>query len=170
MEGHARRALLGGAAAGIAVAASGGFRPAWAASPEPPADIAFLQLSRFLTGRSDLDPETGRRLNAVLSAARPGFAAEVSACAGFARAHGMTKVEPLAAALRQQNPKLADVLHAIVSAWYTGVAGDGPGTKVVAYRDALMFATVGDVLTAPSYCRAAPGDWTSKPPRAAPPR
>ncbi|HUZ65658.1 MAG TPA: sugar dehydrogenase complex small subunit [Acetobacteraceae bacterium] len=170
MEGYARRTLLAGAAAGMAMAASGGFAPVWAASPEPPADAAFLQLSRLLTGRANLDPETGRRLNAVLSAARPGFGAQVSACAGFARAHGMTKVEPLAAALRQQNPKLAEVLHAIVSAWYVGVAGDGPGGEVVAYREALMFATVGDVLTAPSYCRAAPGEWTSKPPRADPPR
>lgn len=160
----ARRRLLAGAAGSVAVVAVGGFRDAWAAASEQPPDLAFLRLSVLVTGRANLDREIGRRLRAVLSATIPDFDAQVSACATFAIVHRITKGELLMAALQQQEPTLATTVHAIVSAWYVGVAGAGPQTKVIAYRDALMFASVSDVLAPPSYCAAAPGDWTAQPP------
>ncbi len=73
-------------------------------------------------------------------------------------------VTPLMAALDREDPQRADGARAIIAAWYVGVAGNGPKAAVIAYRDALMFAAVADVLTVPSYCRAAPGAWTTKPP------
>lgn len=158
---HGRRRLLGGGAATALAFLSGARHRAWA---EQPGDDEFLQLSKLLTGRADLNAETSRRLNAALTAAHQDFPAQVSACASFARAHGFATVEPLAAVLDVQNPQLAAVLHIIVSAWYVGVAGDGPQAKVIAWREALMFDAVGAVLPTPSYCRAAPDYWTAKPP------
>ncbi len=125
-----------------------------------------MRLSRLLTGRTNLDPRTGHRLNAALSMAYRDFSAQVAACAAFANTHGLTAAGPFAAALQSQQPLLAPVLHIVVAAWYTGVAGDGPLAGVIAYREALMFDTVGDVLVVPSYCRAAPGYWTTRPPTA----
>ena len=131
----------------------------------PRRDEDFLSLSEVLTGHSKLNPELGRRLNASLSDTHPDFDAHVSACTTFARAHGSSAVQPLVAALQAEDPQLAASALAIVSAWYTGVAGDGPQAKVIAYPEALMFRTVQDVLTVPSYCRAAPGYWTARPPQ-----
>ena len=159
-DAYGRRCLLAGGAAAAFAVLSGARHRVWA---EQPSDGEFLQLSKLLTGRSELDAETSWRLNAALTATHQDFPAQVSACASFARAHGFATVEPLAAALDAQNPQLAAVLHAIVTAWYVGVAGDGPQAKVIAWREALMFDAVGGVLPAPSYCRAAPGYWTAKP-------
>ena len=128
------------------------------------ADSEFLQLSKLLCGRPDLDAELASRLSAALSATHQGFPAQVTACASFARQHGIASVDKLAAALDAQDKQLASVLRTILSAWYTGVVGDGPQAKVIAYGEALMFSVVGDVLPPPSYCRAAPGYWTAKPP------
>jgi hypothetical protein len=156
-----RSVLRVGLALAGAVAAPGS-APAQQAPPHP--DDEFLSLSELLTGHSKLNPELGHRLNASLSDTHADFDAHVSACTAFARAHGLSAAQPLIAALQAQNLQLAAMALAIVSAWYTGVAGDGPQAKVVAYPEALMFRTVQDVLTVPSYCRAAPGYWTARPP------
>lgn len=158
-----RRALLGAAAATFLLAV-GRRSSAEAAAQYDDAD--FMRLSRLLTDRTNLDPRIGHRLNAALAKAYRDFSTQVAACTAFAGAHGLTTAEPFAAALQSQQPLLAPVLHIVVAAWYTGVAGDGPREGVIAYSEALMFDTVGDVLTVPSYCRAAPGYWTTKPPTA----
>ena len=156
-----RRSLLGASAVAFLLRAT---RRASAAAAVPNAGTAFMGLSRLLTGRTDLDPRTADRLQAALAAAHRDFSAQVTACMAFARAQGLAAAEPLAAALLAQQPSLAPVPHIVVAAWYTGVAGDGPLAVAIAYRDALMFDPVRDVLTAPSYCRAAPGYWTTRPP------
>jgi len=156
-----RRSLVAAAAAAFLLAAG------WRAAAEPVEqydDVEFMRLSRLLTDRTNLDPRTGHRLNAALTSAYRGFSTQVAACTAFASAHGLTAAESFAAALQSQQPLLAPLLHIIAAAWYTGVAGDGPLASAIAYREALMFDTVGDVLAVPSYCRAAPGYWTSKPP------
>ncbi len=156
-----RRSLFASAAAAFLLAA--GPRPL-AEPAEQDADAEFMRLSRLLTDRTNLDPRTGHRLNAALTATHPGFSPQVAACTAFASAHGLTAAEPFAAAVQSQRPLLAPLLHIVAAAWYTGVAGDGPQARAIAYPEALMFDTVGDVLAVPSYCRAAPGYWTMKPP------
>jgi hypothetical protein len=156
-----RRCLLSAAVALLLLAAD---RRSAAEPAGLSADNDFMQLSRLLIARTDLDPRIGHRLNAALTAAHRGFSTRVTGCTAFARAQGLTAAEPFAAALQAQQPSLAPVLHIVVAAWYTGVAGDGPLAAAIAYREALMFDTVRDVLTVPSYCRAAPGYWTIKPP------
>lgn len=154
-----RRGILVAAAALVLVP-----RRIRAESSAQSSDADFLQLSELLTGRRDLNPELSHRLGAALAAVNSDFARQVSAIAALARTRAMDAVEPLATTLDVQDPKLAGTLHAIIAAWYTGVAGDGPKAKVIAYRDALMFQVVEGVVAAPSYCRAAPDYWTAKPP------
>lgn len=158
---HGRRRLLAGSTATVLAFLSGARHPVWA---EPAGDREFMLLSELVTGRTNLDLETGQRMNAALIATHQNFGAQVSACASFARAREFATVEPLAAALDAENQPLAAVLRTIVSAWFLGVAGVGPQTTVFAWRESLMFDAVGAVLDAPSYCRAAPGYWTAKPP------
>ena len=165
-HGSARRPLLAAMAAQAAIAALGGLRPAAAAPAIADTDAAFMGLSHRLTARTALDPEIGRRLHAMLTTSRPGFDAEVAACAAFADTRAGMPAAALLAALDRHDPRQAEAARAIVAAWYTGVAGSGPKATVIAYRDALMFAAVADVLAVPSYCRGAPGDWTAKPPAA----
>ena len=156
-----RRSLFAAAAAAFLLAA--GRRPS-AEPVEQHPDAEFMRLSRLLTDRTNLDPRTGHRLNAALTAANREFPIHVAACTAFASAHGLTAAESFAAAVQSQQPLLAPLLHIVAAAWYTGVVGDGPQARAIAYPEALMFDTVGDVLAVPSYCRAAPGYWTMKPP------
>jgi hypothetical protein len=165
-NGPGRRALLS-AAAGTALARLLDAVPSTAAAqPNPADDGEFLQLSRLLTGHNDLNPEIGRRLNRALSAAHDDFGAQVSSCAAFAHGHALNTTPAFLAALDTQAVAFAPIARTIIAAWYTGIAGDGPQATVIAYPEALMFGVVGDVLTAPSYCRAAPDYWTAKPPSA----
>jgi fructose 5-dehydrogenase small subunit len=158
------------AASGNAVAATG---PVAASVPVTgggaptavPADTQFLTLSQTLTGRSPLDPILARRYLNALSAQDTNFGTQFIALLKFVALSPETGPEVLAATLDRQNADLGKVLHRIVSAWYTGVVGEGANAQVIAYQGALMFVAVEDVVMPPSYCRAAPFYWTAKPPQ-----
>ncbi len=86
---HGRRRLLAGGGAAVLEFLSGARHRARA---EQPGGDEFLQLSKLLTGRADLDAETSRRLNAALTAAHQGpvgvsspILVPASACSVFLR-------------------------------------------------------------------------------------
>jgi len=132
---------------------------------EAEADAQFLVLSQTLTGHSPLDPILARRYLNALSFQDTTFGMQFIALLKVVALSPVMEPEALASTLDQQNPDLGKVLHRIVSAWYTGVVGEGANAQVIAYQGALMFASVDDVLMPPSYCRAAPFYWTAKPPQ-----
>ncbi len=134
-----------------------------AAAPQAsPADSDFLALSALLTANQKLQPQTSARTYAALSAQTPEFQKQAAALWQFANAHQLKNVDALAAAVAN-NAELNTVLHKIISAWYLGVVGDGPQSKVIAFESALMFDPVRDAVVVPTYCRAAPGYWVTKP-------
>ncbi|WP_052007354.1 sugar dehydrogenase complex small subunit [Burkholderia paludis] len=129
---------------------------------------SFLALSQALTGHANLDPTTASRLVDAFHRTDPGFAARAAALAQRVRA-GQTPAQLLADA---DAAGLHDTALAIVAAWYTGTVGHGQKAVMVTYADALMYDTVHDGMSAPTYCSNGPLWWTAEPPPAdvAPPR
>lgn len=134
--------------------------PDEAASNEPPENPEFVRLSALLTGHSDLDPLTGARLAAAFSTLAPDVHAQFPALGKLAHS-GMPPQDLLAAA---DQAGLKPVALAIVAAWYTGTAGNGPKAITVSYRDALMQRPVADALAPPTYALGGPGWWIAPPP------
>ena len=157
------------AASGSAQAATGPVDSSVPVAGDAPAvaaaDVQFLALSQTLTGRSPLDRILARRYLNALSFQDATFGMQFIALLKAVAQLPAAGPEALASTVAQQNPDLGKLLHRIVSAWYTGVVGEGANAQVIAYQGALMFASVDDVVMPPSYCRAAPFYWTAKPPQ-----
>jgi hypothetical protein len=138
--------------------------PAAAAGEDESTLTRFLDLSRLATRRRSLDAVLGRRIYEELNRTTPRFDFRVDAMRRLADRGGVDDVEVLAVTLAREDRDLAQLLHAIVVAWYTGVVGDGPDARLVAYANALMFDTVRDAVAVPSYCLASPNGWSGRPP------
>ncbi|WP_322094748.1 sugar dehydrogenase complex small subunit [Paraburkholderia bannensis] len=122
----------------------------------------FLAVSQALTGHRNLDAGIGARLFAALGNADRGFAARAAALAQRMQP-GQTPQQLLAAA---DQANLRDTALAIVTAWYTGTVGHGTKAAMVTYANALMYGTVGDGMSPPTYCANGPLWWTAEPPPA----
>lgn len=122
----------------------------------------FLQLSKALTGHASMNTTFGTRLFATLSASDDRFASRAAALARQVRA-GQTPQQLLAAA---NAAGLHDIALAIVAGWYTGTVTRDHHSKLVAYADSLMYATVADGLSPPTYCADGPLWWQRPPPAA----
>ncbi len=174
-----RRRILLGTGALLALSAVP-LPKAWAAPSEDPILADFLSWSRYLTGRSELDPELGRRVLTALSSRIADFIDGARALARYIQDHRETPADELSSLMAEQEPRLAALTQQILSGWYLGQVGgiasnggeregrssaesvDSPAV-VVAYEHALMFDPVRDVLTIPSYCRDLPGYWAQRP-------
>ncbi len=122
----------------------------------------FVAVSQALTGHRDLDAGIGARLFSALSGADRGFAARAAELAKRIRP-GQTPQQLLAAA---DEANLRDTALAIVTAWYTGTVGHGTKAVMVTYANALMYGTVGDGMSPPTYCANGPLWWIAEPPPA----
>jgi len=132
-------------------------------SPSPPGtamdDAGFLDLSRAVTGYSDLSPVTAARIFAAMRKFDPAMPTHAAALLKLAR--GGAEPEAL---LETAGPAgLRDTMLAIIAAWYTGTIGTGRDAVVVSYADALMYQPVKDGLRPPTYCNG-PNWWTGMPP------
>ncbi|MBN3857907.1 hypothetical protein G3N59_31440 [Paraburkholderia sp. Ac-20340] len=133
---------------------------AFAGAPFAAAD--FVAVSQALTGHRNLDADIGARLFTALSDADRGFAARAAALAQRMHA-GQTPQQLLDSA---DEAHLRDTALAIVTAWYTGTVGHGTKAVMVTYANALMYGTVGDGMSPPTYCANGPLWWTAAPPPA----
>ncbi|HEV3428047.1 MAG TPA: sugar dehydrogenase complex small subunit [Paraburkholderia sp.] len=125
----------------------------------------FMTVSQALTGHRNLDAGIGTRLFNALSSADRGFAARAAALAQRI-GPGQTPQQLLAAADAADTANLRDTALAIVAAWYTGTVGHGTKAVMVTYANALMYGTVGDGMSPPTYCANGPLWWTAAPPPA----
>jgi hypothetical protein len=164
-----RRAWVLRACAAAALALAGTDRslswiePAFAETSAGSGLDAFLALSQRLTGRTGLDAILGKRIYDALAKSDSQFTQNVDALNTRLQAHGGVLADTVTQALQTGQPALAKSVGEIMRAWYLGLVGDMPHVNVVAYEKALMFETVKDVLTIPSYCRDVPFYWTQKP-------
>jgi hypothetical protein len=125
-------------------------------------DAQFLRLSKAVTGRTELDATTARRLLVALRGADPAFGDHAAGLAGLIQ-DDQTPEMLLAAA---DTADLHDTMLALVAAWYTGTVGHGQQAEMVSYADALMYRPVSDGLPVPTYCFNGPLWWTVPPPPA----
>jgi fructose 5-dehydrogenase small subunit len=151
----------------VVFAQSGASRGASAVAPlasaVPSLDApGFMHLSMALTGHASMNTAFGTRLFATLSASDSSFASRSAALARLVRA-GQSPQQLLAAA---NAAGLHDVALAIVAGWYTGTVTRDHQSKLVAYADSLMYATVEDGLSPPTYCADGPLWWQRPPPAA----
>lgn len=153
-----RRAVLGSL---LAASAASLIPPAFAVVPDV-AQAAFLEASKFLTGRSSLDPAQATRLYDALAIDDPQFATSVRTLVSVVDER---KIDPLRLqqVLDSEQSPLAALPRRIVTAWYVGVVGDGEKARCIAFETNLMNQIVSDKLKPPSYCHGGYGSWTEKP-------
>jgi Membrane bound FAD containing D-sorbitol dehydrogenase len=136
-----------------------------AVDAQPAADAGwdtFHKISAFLTGRPSLDPEQSKRLYEALAADSPQFEAEVQ---GLLTLVNDRKID---AALLQQvldgeGSALASLPRKIMTAWYTGIVGEGRAARCITFETSLMHQLVADRLSPPSYCYGPHGSWAEAP-------
>lgn len=146
-----RNLMMTGVASAIMLAA--GSNLAWAQPRTPDSALdPFLDLSRTVTGYTDLSLLTARRIHDALVADR---AAELDKLLSLAKGKSDAKVIQSLA----REASLGDMLIAVISAWYTGTVTGKTQTTVVAYREALMYRPVDDGLIVPTYCNKGPMWW-----------
>ncbi|MDE1167822.1 MAG: sorbitol dehydrogenase family protein [Pseudomonas sp.] len=127
-----------------------------------PAKAAFLNLSLVLTGRTQLSPSLSQRLLDALLADAPAFADQVQALHQFITQRSLTAAT-LQGALDAENAAFKGLPRQIVTAWYTGIVGDGAKARCIAYEETLMYAVVDDQLKPPSYAFGGYGSWAAQP-------
>ena len=130
-----------------------------AATEEAPAE--FLSVSAQLTGVDNLSPSVAGRLYAALVADDGGFRDALKVLAGFiGKAGGVEDLQPQ---LDAAQSAVAPLPRKIVTAWYTGIVGDGLHARCIAYEDTLMNTTVAEHLQPQSYSLGNYGAWAKQP-------
>jgi fructose 5-dehydrogenase small subunit len=115
---------------------------------------SFRDLSVALTGFAPRDASLAESF-------RDAFAAEA---ADLARLHEIVRHQPPGAwdaAIAAAG--LAPLAEALVTAWYTGMVGEGADRRVVSYLDAFVWYAVG-YTKPPSQCDWGFGAWADPPP------
>lgn len=145
-----RRRLLGVACLGMAAGLLG---PAWALAAPAQAQLdSFMQVSRRLSGRDQLDPRLGQRLFEALT--QRGTLAERT-LAELAR-----QAEPRPELWSRDQQELA---REILRGWYLGQVDQYNEAVVIAYEGALMFSAPPNIQVIRSYCPGRPGFWAEPP-------
>jgi hypothetical protein len=154
-----RRMLLTGIAA---TCLSAFVLPAIAQPASNTGPQAFLNVSKLLTGRLSLDAGQSARLYKALAADVPEFEAEIRALLAFI-ADRRIDAAHLQQILDAENSPLASLPRKIVTAWYTGIVGEGGAARCITFETSLMYQVVADRLKPPSYCYGAYGSWVAAP-------
>jgi fructose 5-dehydrogenase small subunit len=121
----------------------------------------FMEVSSLLIDHK-LDGDVGARLAAAMSSVNPAIEQDVDQILEIARRKNARIVEDFFPDLPEG--KLKDTALAIISAWYTGVIVDAPGSPVFAFELALMYRPTRDVMTIPSYAISGPNGWNASAP------
>lgn len=148
------------------IAASGStLIPRAGAQPQPAGSVApdsFMQVSKILTGQTSLDGALALRLYQALVADDAGFGDQHQRLLAYINDH---KADPaqLQQMLDAEKSPLAAVPRRIVSAWYTGIVGEGVRARCIAFETNLLNVLTADKLRPPSYSYGVYGSWAAKP-------
>jgi hypothetical protein len=123
---------------------------------------AFLNISKFLTGRSSLDLHQSARLYEALVADTPEIAPGIEQLLTLVD-HRKIEAGRLQHLLDEEKSPLASVPRRIVTAWYTGIVGEGGRARCITFETSLMHEVVADRLRPPSYCFGPHGSWLAAP-------
>lgn len=140
----------------------------WASAQSQPTGSAaaapdsFLKVSTLLTGQASLDSTLAARLYSALTADDSGFAEQHQQLLAYIDEH---KADPmqLQKMLDAEKSALAPVPRRIVTAWYTGIVGEGERARCIAFETNLLNVITADKLKPPSYSYGVYGSWATKP-------
>jgi len=121
----------------------------------------FMEVSSLLIDHK-LDGDVGARMAAAISSVHPGIEQDIDQILQIAHKNNAKIVEDFFPDLPEG--RLKDTALAIISAWYTGVIVDAPGSTVFAFEMALMYQPTRDVMTIPSYAISGPNGWNASAP------
>lgn len=114
----------------------------------------FLDVSRQLTGKPELNVVLGQALYPALQAAVTDLDATLARLQAL-----LAQGEPIAA---EHKAELA-LSQTMLQGWYLGVVGKGKKAVCITYVDALSNLAVADTLVPPSYSYGPCGTWQVKP-------
>ena len=123
--------------------------PARAYAAEQMADKGFLSVSQFLVSRP-VGPILGQRYFEALIRHDAQFAQKLTSLQTLLQQHKFAHVDDFLAAFGADNADWQTAKR-IISAWYTGVVGDGSDLELIAYADAMMYLPTRDILVVPTY-------------------
>jgi hypothetical protein len=144
-----RRAALSGLAAFCLATFA---RPA--AAQTGTAHEAFLDLSRLLTGRASLDAGQGTRLFDAFVTGTPGFEAGVERLLAWIKEQNVDTGQ-LQQALDAERSPFAALPRQVMTAWYTGIVGEGGAARCITFETSLVHQLVADRLNPPLLLRPA---------------
>ncbi|QOW20589.1 hypothetical protein INQ41_06195 [Lysobacter ciconiae] len=145
------------ASVAVAVGASPGLAQGVVAATE--VDPDFVELSRFLTARPELDARIVARAHQGLTQAHTGFAAQWAALDRAISGAKLADVDAFAASDLYGDPALRGTAMAIISAFYLGQVGQGDDATLVSFEKALMFQPTEGIIVIPTYALGGPNYW-----------
>lgn len=144
-----RRRLLQGMGILSVAAVCNSLFPQRALAKQQMADNDFMVVSQFLTHRS-LSPLLGQRYYQALLRHHTDFPPLLAELAKTLALHHFTHVDDFLAATPQTDA-MWQTAKTIISAWYTGLVGEGNSLELIAYADAIMYQPTKDILVVPTY-------------------
>lgn len=156
-----RRRFLAVSALAASVAAVVGGAPGLAQGVVAATDVdpEFVELSRFLTGRPDLDARIIARAHEGLTSADPAFSSHWTALQRAIQQASVADIDAFAASALYDDPALKATAMAIISAFYLGQVGQGGDATVVSFEKALMFQPTEGIIVIPTYALGGPNYW-----------
>ncbi|WP_205794099.1 sugar dehydrogenase complex small subunit [Burkholderia sp. Ac-20353] len=156
-----RRLLL----ASVVAACSSTLIP-WAKAQPSSAKMAapdsFMQVSKILTGQGSPDVGQAARLYQALISDEAAFREQHQQLLAYINEH---KADPmqLQPMLDAEKSPLAALPRRIVTAWYTGIVGDGERARCITFETNLLNVLTSDRLKPPSYSYGVYGSWAAQP-------
>jgi hypothetical protein len=123
---------------------------------------SFMQVSKILTGQASLDSKHAARLYQALVSDDAAFGERHRLLLAYIDAHKASPMQ-LQAMLDAEKSPLATVPRRIVTAWYTGIVGEGERAKCIMFETNLLNVLTADKLRPPSYSYGVYGSWAAKP-------
>lgn len=120
----------------------------------------FMPVSSFLVSRP-VNPVLGQRYFNALIKHHPDFATRLATLGVYINSRHFAHVDDFLGSLGPDDA-LIQTATLIISAWYTGVVGDGEHLELIAYADAMMYLPTRGILVVPTY-GGGPDSWGGKP-------
>lgn len=151
-----RRRLLQGMAVLSLSAVCSSLFPAQMAAAQQSAESGFVATSSFLVSRP-ASPILAERYYSALCRHYADFPTRFAALKGYIATQNFAHVDAFLRAVDATHP-LFQTASLIIASWYTGVVGEGAGSELIAYADAMMYLPTKDILVVPTY-GGGPDSW-----------
>lgn len=160
LSSASRRRLLKGIGILSVGALCNSLFPARRAFAAEVAESSFIPVSTFLVSRP-VNPILAGRYYEALSRHFVDFPTQLASLKSYLDQHHFAHVDDFLAANDNQSAG-RQIASKIISAWYTGVVGEGSELELIAYAEAMMYQPTKGILVVPTY-GGGPLSWGAKP-------